>query len=226
MFHPVLVHDPFGFHRIGVAWQNVVRIGRQVLRMHQRRDHALSHGLDLPDGIPQDPLDAHVGEHVAPLAQIVDVKDSRRDIQKRLHEADLFRQRRAFRVRFDRRIVDPSVLHKHLLGNPSALEARSRSNTERWILPSAIGFGSGPFVPCPPMIASYLPFLLPPIVGALIGWGTNWLALKMLFRPIVPFRLGPWSIQGVIPRRQGALAANLGEMVERELVSHHDLAGA
>ncbi|MBK8801884.1 MAG: hypothetical protein IPN71_07480 [Fibrobacteres bacterium] len=45
------------------------------------------------------------------------------------------------------------------------------------------------------MIASYLPFLLPPIVGALIGWGTNWLALKMLFRPIVPFRLGPWSIQ-------------------------------
>ena len=69
-------------------------------------------------------------------------------------------------------------------------------------------------------------YLLPPVVGALIGWGTNWLALKMLFRPVKPWKLGPLVIQGVIPRRQDALARNLGEMVERELVSHHDLSGA
>lgn len=69
-------------------------------------------------------------------------------------------------------------------------------------------------------------YLLPPIVGALIGWGTNWLALKMLFRPVKPWKLGPLVIQGVIPRRQDALARNLGEMVERELVSHHDLSNA
>jgi len=68
-----------------------------------------------------------------------------------------------------------------------------------------------------------LSFLLPPVVGAFIGWGTNWLALKMLFRPVKPIKIGPWSIQGVIPKRQDALAKNLGEMVERELVSHHDL---
>lgn len=74
----------------------------------------------------------------------------------------------------------------------------------------------------PTMIA----YLLPPVIGALIGWGTNWLALKMLFRPVRPWKLGPWSIQGVIPRRQDALARNLGDMVERELVSHHDLAAA
>lgn len=73
------------------------------------------------------------------------------------------------------------------------------------------------------MILSYL---LPPVVGALIGWGTNWLALKMLFRPIEPWKMGPFSIQGVIPKRQDALARNLGEMVERELVSHHDLVDA
>lgn len=71
-----------------------------------------------------------------------------------------------------------------------------------------------------------LSLILPPVVGAFIGWGTNWLALKMLFRPVVPWKIGPWSIQGVIPRRQDALARNLGEMVERELVSHHDLAAA
>ena len=71
-----------------------------------------------------------------------------------------------------------------------------------------------------------LTLLLPPVVGAFIGWGTNWLALKMLFRPVKPLKIGPWSIQGVIPKRQDALARNLGEMVERELVSHHDLAKA
>jgi len=75
-------------------------------------------------------------------------------------------------------------------------------------------------------IAGMLSYFLPPVVGALIGWGTNWLALKMLFRPIKPWKVGPWAIQGVIPRRQDALARNLGDMVERELVSHHDLSEA
>lgn len=69
-------------------------------------------------------------------------------------------------------------------------------------------------------------YLIPPIVGGLIGWGTNWLALKMLFRPVKPVRIGPWILQGVIPKRQDALARNLGEMIERELISHHDIAAA
>ncbi|MCB9495529.1 MAG: DUF445 family protein [Fibrobacteria bacterium] len=66
-------------------------------------------------------------------------------------------------------------------------------------------------------------YLLPPLVGALIGWGTNWLALKMLFRPVRPVRLGLFTLHGVIPKRQDALARNLGEMIERELISHHDI---
>lgn len=69
-------------------------------------------------------------------------------------------------------------------------------------------------------------YLLPPVVGGLIGWGTNWLALKMLFRPVRPVHIGPWVLQGVIPKRQDALARNLGEMIERELISHHDIASA
>ena len=80
--------------------------------------------------------------------------------------------------------------------------------------------------PCKYLDPTMIAYLLPPVIGALIGWGTNWLALKMLFRPVRPWKLGPWSIQGVIPRRQDALARNLGDMVERELVSHHDLAAA
>ena len=69
-------------------------------------------------------------------------------------------------------------------------------------------------------------WLLPTATGALIGWGTNWLALKMLFHPRHPVGCGPFKFQGVIPRRKLDIAAKLGEMVENELVSHEDIRAA
>jgi uncharacterized membrane protein YheB (UPF0754 family) len=65
--------------------------------------------------------------------------------------------------------------------------------------------------------------LLIPVLGALIGWSTNWLAIRMLFRPRHLYRLGPIRLQGVIPRRQHELAELLGGVIERELFSHQDL---
>lgn len=69
-------------------------------------------------------------------------------------------------------------------------------------------------------------WILPTATGAFIGWGTNWLALKMLFHPRQPIGIGPLKFQGVIPRRKMDIAARLGEMVENELVSHDDLRAA
>jgi uncharacterized membrane protein YheB (UPF0754 family) len=69
-------------------------------------------------------------------------------------------------------------------------------------------------------------WILPTATGAFIGWGTNWLALKMLFHPRQPIGIGPLKFQGVIPRRKLDIAARLGEMVENELVSHGDIRAA
>ncbi len=66
-------------------------------------------------------------------------------------------------------------------------------------------------------------WILPIVIGAFIGWGTNWLALKMLFHPRRPMGCGPFRFQGVIPRRKSEIARSLGEMVENELVSHDDI---
>lgn len=68
-------------------------------------------------------------------------------------------------------------------------------------------------------------FIVIPVIAALIGWFTNLLALKLLFRPYKPWRipLTPWSIQGVIPRRQAELARSIGEVVKRELLAKEDL---
>ena len=55
-------------------------------------------------------------------------------------------------------------------------------------------------------------------LGALIGFGTNWLAIKSLFRPLRPrwYSLG-W--QGVIPRNKEKLASNISKVVGTDLLA-------
>ncbi len=70
--------------------------------------------------------------------------------------------------------------------------------------------------------ATLLPWILPPLLGAVIGYLTNALAIRMLFRPLrtwrvfgIPVPLTP----GIIPRRRGELAGNIATMVATELLT-------
>ncbi|HSF31826.1 MAG TPA: DUF445 family protein [Candidatus Tectomicrobia bacterium] len=65
-----------------------------------------------------------------------------------------------------------------------------------------------------------------PVVCALIGWLTNFLAIKMLFRPRQPKSIFGFLLQGVIPRRQRDLALKIGEVVEAELLKSEDILNA
>jgi uncharacterized membrane protein YheB (UPF0754 family) len=62
-----------------------------------------------------------------------------------------------------------------------------------------------------------------PAVSALIGWSTNLLAVKMIFRPIRPVRLLGFRIQGLVGRRQQDLAKAIGRVVGNHLVEHKDV---
>ena len=62
-----------------------------------------------------------------------------------------------------------------------------------------------------------------PAIGALIGWSTNWLAVRMIFRPIRPVRFLGLRIQGLVGRRQQELAAAIGRVVGNHLVEHKDV---
>jgi uncharacterized membrane protein YheB (UPF0754 family) len=62
-----------------------------------------------------------------------------------------------------------------------------------------------------------------PAIGAVIGWSTNWLAVKMLFRPLKPKRLLFFRLQGLVPRRQAELAKAIGRVVGTHLVEHKDV---
>lgn len=69
----------------------------------------------------------------------------------------------------------------------------------------------------------FLQVLLVVAISGLIGYLTNVLAIKSLFRPIRPVKVGPFSIQGLIPKRRFDVAQSIGSMVASELLSQDDL---
>jgi len=70
---------------------------------------------------------------------------------------------------------------------------------------------------------SSLIYLLP-ILAALVGWVTNFLAIKMLFHPHQPKKILGITFHGVFPKRQPQIAENLGSLVANELLSMKDVA--
>ncbi len=68
----------------------------------------------------------------------------------------------------------------------------------------------------------WLLFLLP-LIAALIGWMTNYIAVKMLFHPKEPKKIVGITFHGVFPKRQNVLAKKLGQLVADELFSVSDV---
>jgi uncharacterized membrane protein YheB (UPF0754 family) len=63
-----------------------------------------------------------------------------------------------------------------------------------------------------------------PFIAALVGWFTNFIAVKMLFHPKEPVNiLGVYTLHGIFPKNQGKVAENIGRMVADELLSSEDL---
>jgi len=62
-----------------------------------------------------------------------------------------------------------------------------------------------------------------PFIAAFIGWFTNWIAIKMLFHPRLPYNFLGITIQGIFPKRQAQFAQKLGELVSRELISFEEI---
>lgn len=67
-------------------------------------------------------------------------------------------------------------------------------------------------------------WLLIPAVGGIIGYATNRLAVKMIFRPVKPINILGFKLQGLMPRRQLDMAKSIGAVVGDHLVNHKDIA--
>ena len=70
---------------------------------------------------------------------------------------------------------------------------------------------------------SIMIIILLPFIGALIGYCTNFLAVRMLFRPHKAINILWLKLQGLLPKRRHDLAVSIGETVAQELVSVEDV---
>jgi uncharacterized membrane protein YheB (UPF0754 family) len=71
-------------------------------------------------------------------------------------------------------------------------------------------------------VKNYFLFIVPPLVGAVIGFITNVVAIRMLFRPLKEIRIFGIRLPftpGILPRQRHRLALSIGAMVERELLT-------
>lgn len=66
-----------------------------------------------------------------------------------------------------------------------------------------------------------------PVIGAAIGYFTNYIAVKMMFRPLHPVKIGSRSLPftpGIIPRGKSRLAKAIGEAVGENLLTEESFA--
>ena len=61
------------------------------------------------------------------------------------------------------------------------------------------------------------------LISGAIGWITNWVAIKMLFRPHREINFGLFKIQGLIPKRKAEIGSGIANIIQNELISVKDV---
>ena len=61
------------------------------------------------------------------------------------------------------------------------------------------------------------------LISGAIGWITNWVAIKMLFRPHREINFGLFKIQGLIPKRKAEIGTGIASIIQNELISVKDV---
>ena len=58
-----------------------------------------------------------------------------------------------------------------------------------------------------------------PLFGVIVGYATNWIALRIIFQPLNPHKIGPFVIQGLFLKRQHEVANIWCEIVTKEVIT-------
>jgi uncharacterized membrane protein YheB (UPF0754 family) len=73
-------------------------------------------------------------------------------------------------------------------------------------------------------IASALwPWISSALLGAFIGWITNVMTIRLMFRPRRPVRMMGVTLQGIVPRRRNDIARSLAQTIAEQLLSARDV---
>ncbi len=61
------------------------------------------------------------------------------------------------------------------------------------------------------------------LISSMIGWITNYVAIKMLFKPYNKINFGFFSIQGLIPKRRHEIGQKIAATVKESIISMTDI---
>lgn len=72
---------------------------------------------------------------------------------------------------------------------------------------------------------NFIKIMILAIVGGIIGYITNVIAIKLIFRPIEPIKIPILNkeIIGLIPKRKSEIAQNIGQVIQDELIDIDEL---
>lgn len=62
-----------------------------------------------------------------------------------------------------------------------------------------------------------------PVSGALVGYITNWIALKWIFEPLNPTKVGPFVLQGLFLRRQREVSAEFSAYISANILTSQEV---
>ncbi|MEZ4886918.1 MAG: hypothetical protein R3E32_19470 [Chitinophagales bacterium] len=65
----------------------------------------------------------------------------------------------------------------------------------------------------------YNPPWMLPLAGVLVGFATNWLALKLIFEPLEPKKVGRWTLQGLFMKRQQQVATEYAAIITANILT-------
>ncbi|MGB5007526.1 MAG: DUF445 domain-containing protein, partial [Ferruginibacter sp.] len=68
-----------------------------------------------------------------------------------------------------------------------------------------------------------LQYILPLVISAFTGWIVIRLSITFLFRPLKPWSVAGFKIQGIIPANQQQVAEKIGKLVSAEMFSMNTL---
>jgi uncharacterized membrane protein YheB (UPF0754 family) len=91
----------------------------------------------------------------------------------------------------------------------------------RFIAHSGIWFGGGIGLLQLTLWILFRQPLIMPLFGLVVGWFTDWLALKLIFNPKQPRRVLGVEVQGLFLKRRWEVAADYGALIADQIITPH-----
>ncbi len=66
---------------------------------------------------------------------------------------------------------------------------------------------------------SFHPWWFLPVAGIFVGFCTNWLAIKLIFKPEKPWKIGGFQVQGLFIKRQNEVSAEYASIIAGQILT-------